>query len=589
MTELSLTQSPRRLKWALIALISVATVTVFWGTLQADFLQWDDDINIYDNAHIQGLTTENLKWMLTAITRVRRYTPLTWLGFGLDYHLYQLNPMGYHLSNVLLQACNAVFVFLLIRRLLIIGVKDARNDAKEKQILWFAAIGALYWAIHPLRVEVVAWASGRIYCQAMLFLLLSLLSYLRFAQAAPAGTSRATFYWLSVTALAASLLTYPLALAYVAVLIVLDFYPLRRLGWSGSLWDTAARRVWLEKVPFLVVVGLVFGITVWARINTSAYWEPPPSLAQFGLFSRAMQAFYIWHYYVWKPWAPFHLAPVYTTLVQFQPTEWKFVLSAAVIIALTALLVWQRKRWPLGLALWSCHLIWLVPVLGLMEHPHYPSDRYTYMVGILWSILLAAGLVKFWDNVAVRVAAPPIVIGVLALLGWLSSQQTRVWRNTYTLFSHVIRELDSESYRGEMYFRLAFFQLTQRQNEAAAANFREAIQRRPDLADAQSGLGDALSNLGRVADALPHYETALRLAPTNASVRMNFGIALAQAGKVDRAEAQFRAVLSANPSNANAHQNLAVALAQQGKVEEARTHQAEAKRLSDQSRDMKTR
>ena len=170
---------------------------------------------------------------------------------------------------------------------------------------------------------------------------------------------------------AASLLTYPLALSYVAVLILIDFFPLRRFG--QGFFVPAARRVWLEKVPFVLVFGLVFAATLWARGHGSWQWERPVNLEQFGLLSRVMQAFYIWAYYLWKPLLPFDLSPVYTTLGEFDPLSLRFVLSLALVVVITLILFWKRRQWPGLFALWLCHLVVLVPFLGLTEYP--PSSQ----------------------------------------------------------------------------------------------------------------------------------------------------------------------------------------------------------------------
>ena len=251
---------------------------------------------------------------------------------------------------------------------------------------------------------------------------------------------------------AASLLTYPLALSYVAVLILIDFFPLRRFG--QGFFVPAARRVWLEKVPFVLVFGLVFAATLWARGHGSWQWERPVNLEQFGLLSRVMQAFYIWAYYLWKPLLPFDLSPVYTTLGEFDPLSLRFVLSLALVVASTLILFWKRRQWPGLFALWLCHLAVLVPFLGLTEYPHHPNDRYSYLVNITGSVLVAACLLKSWRDRSLRLKALAGAGMAAALLALLSFVQVGAWKNSEALFRHMIRKLGNDPYRSDIYWRL---------------------------------------------------------------------------------------------------------------------------------------
>src|SRR4051812_24752219 len=170
-----------RLSKALLLACSIfaATLAIFHSITSADFLQWDDDINIYGNRHIQGLTAENWNWIWTDTSYVRRYMPLGWLGWAIQYQLFGMHPWSWHFGNIVLHSLNAALVFLLIQKL--VQSSLPKDHAVPEQLPWCAALGALIWAVHPLRVEAVAWASGRIYDQALTFLLISVLCYLRAA------------------------------------------------------------------------------------------------------------------------------------------------------------------------------------------------------------------------------------------------------------------------------------------------------------------------------------------------------------------------------------------------------------------------
>ncbi len=562
MIELSIFKNGKRLQWALVASIFFLTALCYWKTVSADFVRWDDDINIYRNPHLKGIGSEQLYWMFTDFDYMRRYVPLAWLGWGLNYELDGLNPSTYHLGNILLQCLNGVLIFFLLQRLLLAGNKETGTPERQKAVLIGSGIGALLWAIHPLRVEIVAWASGRIYIQALFFLLISALGYLKFISLPSEAKSKRRYYWMSVGALAASLLTYPIGLGFVPVLIILDFYPLRRYhkGFTGW-WDANARRIWIEKIPYILAAGMVFGMTLWARTQSSGIWSKPVSLEDFGIGSRLMQGFYIWAYYAWKPWLPTDLSPVYTTLVSFDPADKIFLLSLVAVVTLTALLIWKWREWPMLLTLWLCHLILLVPMLGLTEHPHYPSDRYDYIPGILWSVLIAAGLTSFWRQQKRRVIALAMCVAGLGLFGWLSFQQTRVWQNSITLFEHMIAKLGDDPYRADIHWRLGEYLFHRDKLDAARYHYSEVLKIWPTSMKAHSGLGDILVAQGKPDEALAHYAELVRLNPDQPIIHTKIGIILAGLGKIPEAIASYQTALQQNADIPMALNNLAWILA----------------------------
>ena len=238
-------------------LLFVVVGCVFLPSLRNDFVQWDDDINIYGNPHIQKLDGPHLRWMFTDCSYIRRYVPVTWLNWALVYHFFGLNPAVFHLESLLLHAANAVLVFVLIRKLLQRVFQSAgdasawtASRASVPRTLPFceprpatmdpAGMAALLWALHPLRTEAVVWASG-IYPQSIFLLLLSLLYYLRSLEGAVGVSLFHTLrYWLAVLFYTLSLLTYPIGMPFLIVLLVLSIYPLGRLpacvaGWSKDL------------------------------------------------------------------------------------------------------------------------------------------------------------------------------------------------------------------------------------------------------------------------------------------------------------------------------------------------------------------
>ena len=558
----------------LAAALCLVTCFVFAEVRHADFVQWDDDINIVRNEHLDGLTAENLHWMFTDVQYVRRYMPLGWLGWAVDFQLFGLTARSCHLGNVAIHSINGVLLFLILLELLPKAMPAGATSGRKTALLAGAAAGALLWAIHPLRVEPVAWASGRIYGLAILFLLISFLAWCRSVKAVPGSNRRRGLFGLSVTAFAASLLTYPLALSYVGVLVVVDILVLRRIQFRrGGLFNAEARKVWLEKTPYAVVVAAVLAVTIWARSQSSGLWEAPVTLGQFGIFPRAMQGFYVWGYYLWKPLLPVDLSPVYTALVWFNPASVAFILSAIMVVGMTTLLVWKWRAWPGLLAVWLCHLSLLVPMLGLTEHPHYTNDRYSYLVSFPFSFVVAGMLIRFWDNAVIRRRMLAGIIGVAAAFSLMSAVQTRAWRDSESLFYHILGKLGDSPYASDIHWRLGQWLASHQRTDEALRHFEAVIVANPRFPDAYLQRGSLLEGQGRWAEAVDNYRNLLRVNPASDRALNQLAWLLATAGDAsvrNGGEAlTFAKALLLKGESAETLRTLSAALATQGHFAQA--------------------
>ena len=240
-------RTPRPWVYALVlALLSIAVFSAVW---RAEFVEWENKVNIYENPHVRGLTADTVRWAFTDVSYVPRYMPLGWLSYAASCHLSGLNPVAHHAGNLLLHALNTVMVFFLARRLLSLAATPRASAANDESPTataawlrpdWGAVAVTLLWAVHPLRVETVALASARIYCQAAALALACVLAWFRAQDAAPGSGRRRGWLVVSVLAYVASLLTYPIAMTLPAALIVIDAFLLRRFadgvlrggGWS---------------------------------------------------------------------------------------------------------------------------------------------------------------------------------------------------------------------------------------------------------------------------------------------------------------------------------------------------------------------
>jgi tetratricopeptide (TPR) repeat protein len=536
-----------------------ATFAVFSRVLVADFVQWDDDLSIYQNPHLKGVSVETLRWMFTDLRYVWRYTPLVWLTWEIIYEFQGLAPLGYHLVSLVVHSLNTVWLFLLIRKLLPL-VFPAESQAAPNACGWVCpALGALLWAVHPLRVEPVAWASAYLHCQSLCFMLLSIWLYLE-AVTALGDQGKRWRYWLSVLFYGASLFSLPTSLGLVPLLVILDTYPLNRFSEGpGRWWNATARRLWVEKTPFVASALLAVGISLAARAHPPPGWPEPLSLAQFSLFARAMQACYVWAYFVWKPWAPYGLSPLYTTLFEFNPAAWPFLSSAALVAGVTVCLAWKRRQWPWALALWAAYLVLLVPVLGLTENRHSPSDRYSYGPGILWSVLVASLLLKLWRQPGARLVAWLAVFLTTAILGGLAFGQVRVWRNTEVLCQHIICELGNDPHRSDIQWRLGGHYASHGRFAEAVQQYQTSLRIRP-AEGLHLALAELLEQHGDDEGALTNYLAACELRQ-DPYVLSKAAAILLKLGRAGEAIDQYRQAVLLSPNMVAALNDLAWLLA----------------------------
>jgi len=577
--------SQRNRQLLLRVLLLLIPFGVFFGTLEAGFLNWDDDVNVFENPHVQGLTADNLRWMFTDFGHAIRYKPLSWLGWALIHARFGLNPFGYHLANVLLHSLNTLLLFLLLRRLL----KAAAVEARESDAVWLeaaCAVGALLWSLHPMRVEPVAWVTGFPYSASLCLLLGSTILYLRSQDEGVDAGRRQRDYWLAVALYALAAITYPIVLGFLAALIAIDFYPLRRFveGDRLSLWGAKARRAWREKIPFFLIALSLVALTLYGRFRHTEYWIQPASVDDFGLLARVMQAAYVWAYYVWKPLLPTELCPVYTTLVWNDPFDPEFVLSLVLVVGLSGLLLIGWRRWPMLLALWIAHLGLLTPMLGLTERPHYPHDRYGIINGMLWAILWTGWMARARAGRKRKVLLA-FSTAVLLLCAVASARYARVWRDDVSFFTHMTNHLGENEFRNLAQLNLGEAWLNRGRPDLALRHFEEAEVKRElwifpfDFQRRALGHGNALLSLKRWEAAAVEFRKALALNPDNIAARNNLAVALWKQGRLAEAIEQLREVARRQPDRPDAHYNLGVILLEAGRKDEASAAFAEALRL----------
>ncbi|HEY2919907.1 MAG TPA: tetratricopeptide repeat protein [Candidatus Binatia bacterium] len=560
----------RLIYWLLPVSLSLLTVSAFLPSLQNGFVEWDDDLTFLENPHYRGLGWTQLYWMFTTF-HTGHYQPLTWMTWGMDYLLWGLDPFGYHLTNLLLHAANAVVFYFLALRLLSLALRSTESR-KDLALTASAGFAALLFALHPLRVESVAWATERRDVLSALFYLLTILCYLRAAALAADGRRRLSWLLASLLLYTMSLLSKASGITLPIVLVVLDVYPLRRIG-SGaeSRFGAANRWVWFEKIPFLLLALAAGSIAAAAQHKAGAM----ETLLDYGVAQRLAQVAFGLAFYLYKTILPLRLSPLYEIPSSFDPWDWPFLLSAAIVIAISLGLFFVRNRRPALLAGWICYIVVAAPVLGVLQSgPQFAADRYTYLSCLPWA-MLASGAILFWwrrlNGHAGRMIS--VLAGGLAVavaLGVATWRQTQVWHDTERLWRYVLAVTEDSRFPSSIaHYNLARFLTKRDRLEEAVEHYRRSLGIEPARAIAHNNLGNLLAKLGHLDEAKNHLREATRILPHYAEAYNNLGNIAAIGGDFGDAILHYRRTLELNPALIDTRFNLALALTKEQRVEEA--------------------
>ena len=571
--SVALASAQEWVRWLVPLLVVLCTLAAFLPTLQNHFVNWDDDKNFLDNHHYRGLTWQQLSWMWT--THLGHYIPLTWMTVGMDYLLWGMNPVGYHLTSLLLHATSAVVFFFLARRFLTLALPRASGIGHALTVS--AGFAALVFAIHPLRVESVAWVTERRDVLSGLFFLLTILVYLRSCERPELGR---WWYGLSVALFGCALLSKSMAVSLPVVLLILEVYPLRRLGGSLGWASASARRVYLEKIPFVLLAAAASALAVIAQLSSRAM----VSVAHLSALDRLAVSAYGLSFYLWKTVVPLNLSPLYMLPQTVNPAATPFIASYGGVLAVTAIALALRRRWPGLPAAWLAYVVVLLPVLGIAQNgPQIAADRYTYLAALGWAILAGAGLLSCWRlSTSSTTGAPTtwglagMATGIVIALGVLTWNQVQIWHDSGRLWTYALA-LDPNSPIAHSNLG----ELLDRQGRPAEAidHFQQALRTKPDFPLAHNNWGMALKGQGRPAEAIDHFQQALRLKPDFPIAQNNWGTALGQLGEPAAAIDHFQQALRLDPDFALAHSNWGAALLQQGQPAEAIEHFQQALRI----------
>jgi tetratricopeptide (TPR) repeat protein len=524
--------------------LAAMTLAVFGQTVGFGFVNFDDDVYIYDNAQVKsGLSLGGFAWVVSHAD-CNLYHPLTMLSLMGDYQIHGLRSGGYHLINVLLHTASVLLLFLTLRRM--------------TGALWRSAFVAAVFAIHPLRVESVAWVAERKDVLGGFFFMLTLAAYAHYVRK-PKSLPR---YLLVVAAFVLALLSKPTVVTLPFVLLLLDYWPLQRFDQPGSAGNNrnyfGSAGCFLEKIPLLALAAGTCVLTVLAAekgiVNASVISRLGNALVSYAIYLRQM---------VW----PEGLAAYYP-LPKDGHAAWTIALSFLLLALITTeVFIFRRKR-PWLLTGWFWYLGMLTPMIGLVQTGGFAhADRMTYLPQIGLYLLFTwtvAGIFTGWRYR--RQALGGLAASVLFVLFFCARTQAAYWRDSETLWTHALTCTTDNHVANN---NLGFAVFKKENMNQAIGLFQKALQIKSSYPEARNNLGSALFQIGKVDDAIVYYKQALQIRPDYAEARYNLSVALLQKGKVDDAIAQCQKALQIRPDYADARVNLGLALMQKDSVDEA--------------------
>jgi tetratricopeptide (TPR) repeat protein len=566
-------------RWTVLAVcifLAAITFAVFGQTLGHEFVNYDDNDYVYENPEVaRGLTLPGIIWAFTHVHSFN-WHPLTWISHMLDCQFYGLNPGGHHLTNILLHTATAILLFLVLRRM--------------TGALWRSAFVAAVFAIHPLRVESVAWVAERKDVLSGVFFMLTIGAYVRYAQrrskvepsslrfAAPGSREsraqavpaldprRSTLdYCLVLLFFALGLMCKPMLVTLPFVLLLLDYWPLNLVTTVTGHRNNfpIPRRLILEKLPLFGLAAASCVATIFAQTEAIQPFENMSLPLRVGNASISYVA------YLGQMFWPSGLAVLYPFAAGGVGVS-RVVLSLVVLAGISTGVFVLRRR-PYFLTGWLWYLIMLVPVIGIVRvGAQARADRYTYLPQIGLYLLLtwaAADLCAGWRHR--RVVLGGCATAVLVALIFCARAQTSYWRDSESLWAHTLA-CTSDNFIAHN--DLGFALLQKGSVDEAITHFQTALQIKPDYAEAHNNLGNALCQKGSVDEAITHFQRALQIKPDYAGAHNNLGNALIKKGKVDEAIVHFQKALQITPDNVEANYNFGMALLQKGNVDEAITH-----------------
>jgi tetratricopeptide (TPR) repeat protein len=541
-----------------VFLLTAATLLAFAPVTSTGFVDYDDDVYVSANSHIQQpIDAGQIRWALTSFY-ASNWHPVTWLSHMIDWQAFGPKPLGHHVTSLLLHLASVLLLFFALERM---------TGATGR-----STFAAALFAVHPLHVESVVWLAERKDVLCALFWFLAIASYARWCEKPRLSLRLAVFLF---TALA--LMSKPMAVTLPLTLLLLDYWPLERLR------PTTALSLVREKAPLLVLSAVGAWLTVLAQnaghsISTVAGSPVGQRLENAVVSSVGYLVKMVW---------PVPLAVFYPHPGAMLPA-WKIIGACGVLVFLSTMVVRARRTRPYLLFGWLWYLVTLLPVIGLVQVGRQAmADRYTYVplvgifVALTWGMsdLIVAGAARARQPIRGRWAIAAATIIVLILIG-VTRFQVGFWKDTDTLFTRALAVTEGNDVA---HSHLGLLRARQGRLDEANAHFRESLRLRPGNALAHLDLGTNLVQLGKADEALAELRAALRLDPNDARIQSNLGGVLEMQGNLDEAKSHFAEAVRLDPEFTVAHIGLGSVASSEGKLDEAVAHYLAALRVDPSS------
>lgn len=579
-------------KYSLIIICLLLTFTiclVYFQVKNHQFINYDDQVYVQGNIHvITGLKFENIKWAFTSVY-AGNWHPLTWISHMVDVDLFGLNPGMHHLTNVIFHILNSILLFIVLNMM--------------TRALWRSAVVAVFFALHPLHVESVAWIAERKDVLSTFFWILTMLAYYRYVI-----SRKISNYFLMIMFFVLGLMSKPMLVTLPFVLLLMDFWPLNRRELNFMTNETITASLWsevnsrgiisliLEKTPLMIIALASCGVTFYAQSGAEAV----TSLDQMSFAVRISNAINSYVIYLWKMVWPLDLAVFYPYPGQINLLM--VLIHLLLIILITMVVIKYMRKFPYLATGWFWYLVTLVPVIGIVHvGSQSMADRYTYIPLIGIFIMISWGISRLFDRWHLKkivfATITAIVIPILILCSWI---QVSYWKNSFSLFEHALNVTEN-NYVPHRNLALAY--MNQGDYDNALLHCTEALELLPDYAEAYNNMGTILIKRGEISKAISIFNKAIQInqndlyaykylgqifinqgnnseaikilskaieiEPRDFSLYINMGVALTNLNRLNEAIYQYNKAIHIKPDSLEAHYNLAITLLSLGKKDEA--------------------
>ncbi len=552
----------KRSQMFIICLLVLVISALYLNSLDNQFTNWDDAM-IYGNPQIRSLNWENIKGIFTYV-RGSTYQPFRVLSYAVDYYFWNLNPFGYHITNILFYLLSTVILFFTIRRLSTDLRRNAPPDSHERVALF----GTLLFAAHPVHVEAVTWLAGRKEVLQGFFFFLGFFLYLKAREGEgnkPVRPDRGKFLYLGLVffSFLLAILSKPAAIVFPAVLLVYEI-SLRKNNWTDFL-----KRHWCF-LFFSIFVSILF-TSILMKVMLDAGGIKPYRGGTF--LNNLLVSFYVFLYNIKLLAFTINYSAAYTIPVSHPVLSVQTLIFIGIILLMFGLTLWSLKKTKVVFFSFFFFFVTILPYLNIIPINNILADRYVFIASFSYCFLLGIGFDEFYGVRSRRFSESffkllSIALFLFLLTGYslMTIRQNRIWENSYTLWADAVEKYP-ESNTANALMGLVYMELGM--DERAVGYLEKAIQTLPYDYQSRNNLGIVYGNLGKPEKALNELMTAIKLNPGDDTIKINLSVFYQKEKEYKHSEEVLRHLLSKNPKNANLYFRLGLLYKEMGQYNAA--------------------